>query len=280
MKKILKSLTIHIFSLLLAIWILSVYAVTFPTSSPSWETYWWLFMNYINKILVNNNILTTDWTVKKAAKLVNNISDCWTGKWLQWFNSNWDRICALIWWSPSTINWLCWSSNLTTTPSYPTTWLCDKGNKVDVDTIWNDWTFNWRCDWSWWWTNASCSATKCTSSSFSSCSNSSTPNTLVYFVRNWNEWWEFTFSPVTTCFSPISSCSYSWWSYLNYWSCTWTWTVTKYYKAWRIDICTSAYFDCINWQLQRNSQAWAWIQPLSWVKLFNENISCLNFKNY
>lgn len=51
----------------IAIWIIWVASasISWPPT-PSWEPDSWLFMTYINKILVNTNISTTDWKVKKS----------------------------------------------------------------------------------------------------------------------------------------------------------------------------------------------------------------------
>jgi hypothetical protein len=64
-KDLLRTTSIHAIAITFLVWTLSVFALGFPSSTPTWETAWWLFMDYFGKILVNS-WTTTDWTVKKA----------------------------------------------------------------------------------------------------------------------------------------------------------------------------------------------------------------------
>lgn len=102
------------------IWILSVFAVTWPVIVPSWEVPWGAFMNYFNKMLVNT-WATTDWTVKKAESL--------------WLNGS-TAIVAISWWKATT--------------SLVPVWNNDIVNKAYVDSViaawwWSLWVYKW--DW-------------------------------------------------------------------------------------------------------------------------------------
>lgn len=67
-KDLLRTTSIHAIAIMFLVWTFTVFAtVTFPSSTPTWETAWGLFMSYFTKMLVNTNIATTDWTVKNAA---------------------------------------------------------------------------------------------------------------------------------------------------------------------------------------------------------------------
>jgi hypothetical protein len=66
-KDLLRTTSIHAIAIMFLVWTFTVFAVTFPSSTPTWETAWWLFMTYFTKMLVNTNIATTDWNVKNAA---------------------------------------------------------------------------------------------------------------------------------------------------------------------------------------------------------------------
>nr|MDD3719921.1 hypothetical protein [Candidatus Gracilibacteria bacterium] len=94
MKIFLKIIIKYLILISLAIGIISAFAITFPTGTPSGETSGGLFKYYINKILVNTNLSTTDGTVKKANLLVNNNSDCGSGKYLQGFDGSGNIICV------------------------------------------------------------------------------------------------------------------------------------------------------------------------------------------
>ncbi len=66
-KDLLRTTSIHAIALTFVVWTFTVFAtVTFPGSTPDWETPGGSFMSYFSKILVDSNIITTDWTVKKA----------------------------------------------------------------------------------------------------------------------------------------------------------------------------------------------------------------------
>lgn len=66
--------SILIISLILSIWILITFALTFPSSPPSWESsVSWLITTYFDKIFQN----------------------CWTWKVLQWYNpTTREKICV------------------------------------------------------------------------------------------------------------------------------------------------------------------------------------------
>nr|MDD3719920.1 BspA family leucine-rich repeat surface protein [Candidatus Gracilibacteria bacterium] len=93
MKNFLKIIIKYLILISFAIGIISAFAITFPTGTPSGETSGGLFKYYINKILVNTNLSTTDGTVKKANLLVNSISDCGSGSALQGFDGSGNIIC-------------------------------------------------------------------------------------------------------------------------------------------------------------------------------------------
>lgn len=95
---------------------------TFPTSQPLWEQSWWVYTsNNFNKIF----------------------HDCWVNEYLQWYNSAW-AICGNI------ITWVCWTADNVNTRNFPTSWLCTSGTKVNIDTLWSDLKYNWRCNWDLW----------------------------------------------------------------------------------------------------------------------------------
>nr|MDD3719918.1 hypothetical protein [Candidatus Gracilibacteria bacterium] len=90
LKTIFRTTSIYIISFVLAIGLLTTFALTFPTGIPSGETPSGVFMNYFNKILVNTGV-TTDGTVKMTEKVIN--QDCGTGKLLQGFDGSGNIIC-------------------------------------------------------------------------------------------------------------------------------------------------------------------------------------------
>lgn len=142
----------------------------FPSSTPNSEQAWWLYTtSYFDKIFV----------------------DCWTNKYLQWYNSAW-ALCGDI------VIWVCWIANNVNTYLYPTTGHCSSWVKVDIDKTWTDLTFNWKCIWDLW-PDVSCSAKKIVNwwwSSRSSCTKSC--------------WW---WTQSRTCTNPAPA---NWWT-----NCTW-----------------------------------------------------------
>lgn len=63
LKLFLKTLFYHILSLIIITWWFVVYAISFPSSTPTWETPWWIFQANFNKIFdaitissTNNNV--------------------------------------------------------------------------------------------------------------------------------------------------------------------------------------------------------------------------------
>lgn len=218
--KITISYTFVIILMIVSVWVV---AFSFPISSPTNEPSRGMFMDYISKILVNSNIDTTDWTVKKAQKIINDNVNCWPWKVLQWFDSNWTPKCV---------------TNI---------FSCSVGTS----------TFFW-------------------------CASSSNPSRRVWFVRNWNERWEYVFFDTNWfCFDPMNTCYYSSASYLHYWSCNFTGAKFLYYKAWNMYNCFPAQFSCVNLQLERGLQFGPIpYQPIAWVRLFDDYASCVNFNNY
>jgi len=120
MKNLFKLITIHIISIILVMWSLIAFAYTYPTWVPTWETLWWKFMFYINDILFDSDLITTDWTVNRANLVVNSNYNCWT-QVLKWFNSSWNKICV-----NNTRTYNCWTlpanSSWNTVSSYIQTW--------------------------------------------------------------------------------------------------------------------------------------------------------------
>lgn len=124
-KNIFKYTLIYMALIFSFIWFIS-YAISWPTNSPLSETNWWLLANIFNKILLDTWSLS-DWTVKITEKVVN--QDCWLWKFLQWFDSNWNKICVIPPSTPCTVwtNYLWWKCawqinwyNLISTPSWCT----------------------------------------------------------------------------------------------------------------------------------------------------------------
>ncbi len=109
----------------LAFWVwiflglLTVFAVTWPSITPSWEITGWAFMNYFNKMLVNT-WSTTDWTVKKSESL-----------WLNWTSA----VITISWWLAST--------------SWVPVWNNDIANKAYVDSVVAAWAWLWVYKWDW-----------------------------------------------------------------------------------------------------------------------------------
>lgn len=97
-----KTTLIYIWFFMIILWWVWVYAITWPTWTPSWELKNWVIMQYFNKILVNT-WSTSTWTVRMTEKVVN--QDCWTWSFLQWFDTNWNKICI----NKFTYSWLVWT---------------------------------------------------------------------------------------------------------------------------------------------------------------------------
>lgn len=104
LKKIFSKISLHLLAFTIACWVITVFAITMPTLIPPWESNVdWYYKEYFNKILVNSNISTTDWIVKKSSTLIN--QDCWSWNLLQWFTSTWNKICIATPVSQSTYPW-------------------------------------------------------------------------------------------------------------------------------------------------------------------------------
>lgn len=110
-KKIANKLVIQILSFIV-IWLGFIIFVTAYPSTPNWETMGWKIINVLNWILQSwdyKNSLT-DWVYKlKSAvnsdgwyNLIWNNHSCNSWEWLQWFDSNWNKVCVAV--SPK----LCW----------------------------------------------------------------------------------------------------------------------------------------------------------------------------
>ena len=93
--KIIKNIWLSILSVLVVSWV-TYAAISFPSSSPAWETAWWVFMSYFNKIGTS----------------------CATWEYLNWYDSDLNKICK-----PAS----SWTEieNVPSSMCYPiTTWLC------------------------------------------------------------------------------------------------------------------------------------------------------------
>ncbi len=274
MKSFLKIIIKHIISIFLATAILISFAA-YPTSYPWWESLGWLYMNLISKMLVDTNLWSTDWTVKKAEKLVNNNSNCWLWQWLQWFDSNWNKICVTLNWTPTPINWLCSS----------TPWVCSIWTKINDNNSTTCWTTRtWQCQWSWWWTTASCTynnwvcAPTYTYSwitwTWSTCSVSCgwwiQTRTVICRRSDWttvsdsNCTWTKPSTTQTcnthTCVT-YSSCTLPWWWTIQHWSSVIAYASNSVSCSWN---CTSQSRVCNNWSLSWTywysscSKIWTW----------------------
>ncbi len=92
--------------------------VTFPGSIPAWsEVAGWAYTSIFNTIL----------------------QDCWSWKYLQWYNPTSWKICNNI------ITWACWSADWTPTSVQPTTYLCNTWNLISL--ISNVANYTWTCEW-------------------------------------------------------------------------------------------------------------------------------------
>lgn len=96
MRNYIKFFILYSIVLSLIIWVITTFALNFPANVPAWElNQSWSIINYLSKMLVNPNLSTTDWKVKKSSTLIN--QDCWNWKILQWFDINWNKICVNLW---------------------------------------------------------------------------------------------------------------------------------------------------------------------------------------
>jgi len=142
-KQLFKATFIQLVAFFMIIGSLAVFALSYPTSNPSWEIPGGVFMNYLNKILVDT-WSTTDWTVKKAEVLTT-----WCNEWeyLQWFDVDWNKICKSIADLANPISadefsndvswWLNYSIISATTPC--PAWTVD---------LWvRTWSINWLLNW-------------------------------------------------------------------------------------------------------------------------------------
>lgn len=90
------SLKWTIFWIWIFLWLLTVFAVNWPSITPSWEITGGAFMNYFNKILVNT-WATTDWTVKKSESL--------------WLNGS-SAVITISWWLASISGVPVWNNDI------------------------------------------------------------------------------------------------------------------------------------------------------------------------
>ncbi len=188
-KDLLRTTSILAIAITFIIWTLSAFAaITFPSSTPTGEIAWGLFMNYFNKMLVNT-WSSTDWTVNKASKLSTprtiawvlfdwtaNIAIPWSGITSKPFNWVWQAWQPTrLWWSNDWSNYYVWNpsnfivNNVTTpTTSYKhlglwwtgrtaiwailvnTAYMADKLSTArTIAWVSFDWTANIAIPWSW-----------------------------------------------------------------------------------------------------------------------------------
>lgn len=99
----------------------NLFAINWPTSTPAWETPWWVFMKYFSNI---------KWR-------------CAEGSLVYWFDNDLKKMC--IAWDENVIDWSCG----------PTLFSCwawssiDWDSKIDTPDCWEN--KSWTCLWTWPW---------------------------------------------------------------------------------------------------------------------------------
>ncbi len=142
----LNALFFSIFSIIFISWI--VYAAISWPSTPTWEVAWWKFMNYFNKLVVDDDITAT-WTVKNSDRVdwlhAADISwwlwattwwyDKFVAYWVtscpSWWTKAYDWILVNLWWQ-AIVDWTSWPAN-----SQPWSIVCAGNWRTDRDDVMN-----------------------------------------------------------------------------------------------------------------------------------------------
>lgn len=243
-----------------------VLALNFPNQVPSWESPWWIYTDYFNKIF----------------------QDCWNWNVLQWYDSSKNKVCVwILSWIPVPVNWSCWSWR----------WVCNSWTLSWINNTSSCWTTaTWSCIWSNWWTNSSCSygnpscpipvnwscwssSWVCDSWNMTWINNTSTCWTTATWSCTWYNWWTS-----VNCSKANSACSSNWVCWLSKWTCSsWTlswidntsscWTTAmrtcSWTNWWSMATCWYNNWECpINWSCWGsrwtcNTGSMAWIDNTS-----------------
>lgn len=86
--------------MIMILWV--TYALSFPSSTPSWQTAWWVFATVLNKIVSNGDYKTSDWTVANSDKIdwlhASDLSATTTVWTTDMFVAYWSTVCP-TWWT-------------------------------------------------------------------------------------------------------------------------------------------------------------------------------------
>lgn len=159
--------------------------------------------------------------------------------------------------SSCAVNGVCWSSNGTTGPNYPSSGFCAVGAKVDTDTSGTDGSFNWTCLGTGGWSNASCSsapyAIHCIMRFDNDCGYSWRPN-LILYTSCGNFWvWRTDWGYANVFPIPgQTSCSSSNIIGAEQWASIFMW-----YDPWGDPV--------YNWAYQTPGSTNFWLMPFGWM---------------
>lgn len=232
-------------------------------------------INFIEKtVLTNNwkiNIEITNWLCwedneKDLSSSPTNLCSKWIATTVvdKWVWDNYEWICQTpdFWEDVNcranhvlVVNWECWSDNWTFIENIPTN-LCNNWTSSSVIDwwIWNQ--YSWNCNWTNWWTNATCNA-----------------NHIV--IINWecwsDNWLNLISTPTNLCTNWTATPVTDLWTRSNYtWTCNWSywtnanciaWHVIKidWLSLWFSHTCaktTTWVLKC--WWNNENYQVWDW----------------------
>lgn len=177
-----------------------------------WD-YVWLFMDNTT----NKPIDLTDWTI---------IDITWTNSWTTYKvllssrqTDTWSTIVDYWTWlsyklrwyifqkiTTETFDWQCWPDDWKTLSSLTNVTLCSKWDAISLT---GNWSWNRRCAWANWWTDAECH--------------------INWLNTNWSCWsssWSLlSTAPENLCIAWTEWSIVLWWSWSTWnWTCWWIWT--------------------------------------------------------